>query len=594
MALDLPSLRRAVVEEGLRWEPGETVHTGFSQQRALSRLGALPPGGREELLARETLAAEGVSSFMAAAPEAAAAPARVDWRDMDGGNYVSKVKDQGGCGSCVAFGVTALVESMVRIAAKQPSLAVDLSEAHSFFCYGPDWGAGRCPEGGWWPDFALDAMRKGVLDEASFRYSDADQRCRRPKDWRSRLTKYTSWTTKTTISAMKSHLARVGPLVACFTIYEDFFLNYQRGIWEYNRKTAGDELGGHCVLIIGYDDAKRCWIAKNSWGTGWGEEGYFRIAYGSAGIDADMWGIDGKITSPLIRSKVRTVVVSGGDLWETTRRSSGTWSGLSRVDAGPATDPGAVTGVSVAATINTLHLIGLVKGSLRHSAKVAAGPWTKFSRPASTLPRDAGRIGAVSCAALGDALHVIGLAGGSLWHSKRSRAGQWSPTWKRVVPPASDPGSFTAISCAAVGRKLHLVAVAQGGLAHWVMNTDGTWPTRTKRVTAEVGAVDAVGVAGVDGALHVVAVVDGALWHARRSGSGAWPASFQAVPSRGGGSFTAVACADVGRKLQIVGLADGRLLHTYWLPDGTWRATYTQVDEQLPTVPGTFSGLDCA
>jgi hypothetical protein len=64
---------------------------------------------------------------------------------MDGGNYVSKVKDQGGCGSCVAFGVTALVESMVRIAAKQPSLAVDLSEAHSFFCYGPDWGAGRCP-----------------------------------------------------------------------------------------------------------------------------------------------------------------------------------------------------------------------------------------------------------------------------------------------------------------------------------------------------------------------------------------------------------------------------------------------------------------
>ena len=38
-------------------------------------------------------------------------------------------------------------------------------------------------------------------------------------------------------------------------------------------------LGNHCVLIVGYDDVNQCFIVKNSWGTGWGEAGYFRIAY---------------------------------------------------------------------------------------------------------------------------------------------------------------------------------------------------------------------------------------------------------------------------------------------------------------------------
>jgi hypothetical protein len=39
--------------------------------------------------------------------------------------------------------------------------------------------------------------------------------------------------------------------------------------------------------IVGYDDVEGCWIVKNSWGTGWGEQGWFRIAYGdSSGIDS--------------------------------------------------------------------------------------------------------------------------------------------------------------------------------------------------------------------------------------------------------------------------------------------------------------------
>ena len=43
--------------------------------------------------------------------------------------------------------------------------------------------------------------------------------------------------------------------------------------------------GSHCVSPIGFDDAAGCWIAKNSWGTGWGDGGYFRIAYGQCRIE---------------------------------------------------------------------------------------------------------------------------------------------------------------------------------------------------------------------------------------------------------------------------------------------------------------------
>jgi hypothetical protein len=48
-----------------------------------------------------------------------------------------------------------------------------------------------------------------------------------------------------------------------------------------------------CKLCDGYDDDRGAWLCKNSWGTGWGEGGYFWIAYGECGIDWAMWVIDG-------------------------------------------------------------------------------------------------------------------------------------------------------------------------------------------------------------------------------------------------------------------------------------------------------------
>jgi C1A family cysteine protease len=41
-------------------------------------------------------------------------------------------------------------------------------------------------------------------------------------------------------------------------------------------------MGGQAVLAVGYDDANKRLIVRNSWGKGWGDEGYFYMPYKSA------------------------------------------------------------------------------------------------------------------------------------------------------------------------------------------------------------------------------------------------------------------------------------------------------------------------
>jgi len=68
------------------------------------------------------------------------------------------------------------------------------------------------------------------------------------------------------------------------------FMDYAGGIMAMptpNRQTEG----GHCMVIVGYDNNTQCWIVRNSWGIGWGENGYAYIPY--AYLDAssanDFW-----------------------------------------------------------------------------------------------------------------------------------------------------------------------------------------------------------------------------------------------------------------------------------------------------------------
>ena len=55
-------------------------------------------------------------------------------------------------------------------------------------------------------------------------------------------------------------------------------------------------IGGHCILIVGYDDGKGVWIFRNSWGEGWGDHGYGYLPYkylsSKAKLASDFWVVE--------------------------------------------------------------------------------------------------------------------------------------------------------------------------------------------------------------------------------------------------------------------------------------------------------------
>jgi len=204
-------------------------------------------------------------------------PSRIDWRDVGGQDWTTPVRSQGGCGSCVAFGTTAAIESRLEIALGDPELNPDLSEAHLFFC-----GSSATCQTGWWPSAAMDFARDtGVVDESCYPYTAQTQACSVCPDWQSRTTRIEGWVGLTDRAAMKQTLADQGPFEVVMVVYTDFF-SYAGGVY---RHMTGERVGAHAVTLVGYDDEEGYWIAKNSWGQGWGENGWFRIAYGECVID---------------------------------------------------------------------------------------------------------------------------------------------------------------------------------------------------------------------------------------------------------------------------------------------------------------------
>lgn len=109
-----------------------------------------------------------MAAAAAAGATAVGAPASFYLRAASGVDYCTTVKDQSSCGSCVGFGVVATMEHVGRYTLRRPTLPVDLSEAHRFFCHGPATGA--CCANGWWPDRAANAAGdQGVAFEDYFR-----------------------------------------------------------------------------------------------------------------------------------------------------------------------------------------------------------------------------------------------------------------------------------------------------------------------------------------------------------------------------------------------------------------------------------------
>ncbi len=274
------SLQAAISNSGYEWTAAATPVSSLS---ASERRGHLGLQVNEAQMAATASAIRASESLLALAAAPISAPASVDWRNKNGANWMTSVKDQESCGACVSFATLGTIEARLNIVCQKENLDKDFSEANLFFC-----GCGNCCNTGWFFEPALEYCRNtGVFENSAFPYTPQNQPC---KPSGSPFMKITSWKSVLTVAERKNLLATKGPLVAGMVVFSDFF-SYAGGV--YRHVTGGQE-GGHAIVCVGYDDAQGCWICKNSWNTTWGEAGYFKIAYGECGIDTSfaMYDVD--------------------------------------------------------------------------------------------------------------------------------------------------------------------------------------------------------------------------------------------------------------------------------------------------------------
>jgi cathepsin C len=217
-------------------------------------------------------------------------PKQWDWRNVRGRNYVTPVRNQGRCGSCYAFAATAMHESRIRILTNN-KVAPIFSPQDMVDCSPYAFGCG----GGFLFGEAKFGEDYGYAEERCNTYKGSEYICRSLNCQRSYSTDYEfigSHTGGCNDLAMQLAIFERGPVVVGYQVFQDF-LYYRSGI--YYHYGPHRRMGGHAVTVVGWGEDPRTetkyWIVKNSWGSDWGENGYFRIIRGlnECGIESVAW-----------------------------------------------------------------------------------------------------------------------------------------------------------------------------------------------------------------------------------------------------------------------------------------------------------------
>jgi len=96
------------------------------------------------------------------------------------------------------------------------------------------------------------------------------------------------------IDGVKTAVAAGYPVVVGLTVYDSFegAQASSTGLVPMPNRRREEVLGGHAVLIVGYNDVKKLFTVRNSWGDSWGDHGYFYLPYDyikSASLASDFW-----------------------------------------------------------------------------------------------------------------------------------------------------------------------------------------------------------------------------------------------------------------------------------------------------------------
>ncbi|MBI9068515.1 MAG: PKD domain-containing protein [Salinivirgaceae bacterium] len=224
-------------------------------------------------------------------------PTAFDWRDNNGHAYIGDARDQGGCGSCYAFGAAAAAEGTYNFATgSYDGNVADFSESYIAWCLGSispySSHFGGC-SGADYDYYELQALVDiGICDESYFPYSDANNQSCPSAATNAPKTKFENWyrVNSSDVDAIKTAIMTYGVVDAAVYVTTSF-QSYSGGVWFDNNNSCSNgayTTTNHAIALVGWGyDATYgdYWILRNSWGTSWGENGYMRIAVNSAAVD---------------------------------------------------------------------------------------------------------------------------------------------------------------------------------------------------------------------------------------------------------------------------------------------------------------------
>ncbi|MBU8922322.1 MAG: T9SS type A sorting domain-containing protein [Bacteroidales bacterium] len=331
--LRIEKINREIQKKGLHWTAGTTSKSLLSaeEKRGLCGLEPLPDGVESGL---PTITA----------PEGAMYDPAFDWRALNG---TTPTQDQGSCGACWAFAAVAQLESHMRI---YDDRIEDLSEAQTLYCnpYSQGCGGGNS-YGAYYIMTNYGQVREYCIPYANRDDLACTETSCEPVGF---ITGYTS--VSNDVNSIKEALL-TGPVYTTIDIVDRFY-DYLFGCFSW----VDEVVGYHAVLIVGWDD-NQCggdgaWLIKNSWGLGWGMDGYGYVQYGNNTIG------DGTRQITYLPSTVYVDITAptGGEVldvgedytieWTTSREVPDSISVLLSINSGDSYDYTLVTGLAGTST----------------------------------------------------------------------------------------------------------------------------------------------------------------------------------------------------------------------------------------------------
>jgi len=220
-------------------------------------------------------------------------------------NYCSPIEDQGNIGSCTGNAIAGQIELIDRKGGKQ----LDVSRLFIYYEERVLEGSVRYDAGAYIRDGIKVCYTKGAPVETLWPYNTSKFATKPPAPAYTDALKrkVTGYQRCTNFAAVKNAVAAGNPVVIGFTVYDSF-----EGIWAniphgqagsgmmpFPNTATEQILGGHAVCIVGYDDTMPVagktngrFIVRNSWGTSWGDNGYFYMPYGviqDTNMSSDFW-----------------------------------------------------------------------------------------------------------------------------------------------------------------------------------------------------------------------------------------------------------------------------------------------------------------